>query len=1074
MASSDDWAEDVMVDPEDSFDLPATPAASKSAKKTVNHGGPVKPKSSFESIHRWGVTDYGPNFDVESAKKLADSGVAPLVALTRGYRYVQAEKNEIRALRSELGLKGNTRQGQEFSRQFNGRGVMLMPWYTQDTVVAANQARTFAPPVTTWQYRPVEPAKDDDGRERKYEFVAGQPTIIGTHPCMPLSWAQPDQAKAAMHPVLAAEGMLKADSALTGMLIDGGTAIEDLSVLDERGNLLAAQTLRERLHDLLLDLPETHRVYIIQMAGVGNWRNNPEWASFAKGRTWWIGVDGDVSSNPNVWKQIKDLWDYLENNKKGTVSLLSPVASSGPAGLKKIGIDDYLAQVGTWRDLLGFLTDKLPKKPEEDSTEPGTWRVDPETGAKCQEAMPILDNNGLRIGVRWQDCYPIGGRVLSTTVRRDATRREVLDGVMSNTEFDRSAEDGCVLELKWIDSTTGTIKSQIIQGPTTLLSTPPDQWYRFGRARIHPDVLRLPEWPPTGLNANKWRSAIKAHLFDDQERVVAWRHMGWVPAASDAPENIVPAFIVGSQIYADPAVDTNSIQVDEALKSELSGADKFGIGDGDEGVITTQWDDPEFQEVARDALRDTLQAYVLNEAWTDPGIAALTLACALRPVCPIRSKSTIYLVGPPSSGKTFTAAKMMAFWSRRPGDWGNNSLPGTASTTYYATEFALASSVIWVADDLAPSVNRSKADAEEGNMEQLIRAVFNGQGKPRGNREGGMQRILNPIAPLVVTGENMPTVQSIRSRAIIVNIKKGALSKSFDPTDALDVLCDKEGVPAYVTEAMVLYVRHLAHKQGWKALIDRLSTWMRESEVTAKGFFEAQGITKSKTKRPAELASDMLISLEILERMARDLGLEQKYLDLFSKAPNQTSSLPRALMRLCMDSYSMVAEITPGRALLSALRSALQSKYCHVADAITPGSPPSAVAQYPNLASNLGWVQSGDNQSGRGEQIGTVMTIKGETLVLFDRHTAFNVAQRHFPELIPSGQKATSSWESVWDEGLASANFTRQPRSVTTRITAIADRPSGIPVPLDSLFGVISVESADPHADDETEAGDTK
>lgn len=1003
-------------------------------------------------IFRWGVEDYGPTITGRSAQKLADSGIAPLVALTRGYRVVDPT-GDIAKTKRAIGLRGNTRQGTDFTRAAQGDGVMLMPWYPVERVREAVKDKTLNPTTTNWQYRPAVPSVDDDGRERKYEMIGGSETIIGTHPCVPATWIDPDAKSRDKHPILLAEGLLKADSALTAMLIDGGVEPQELGIFGENGEPLSEAELRRNLYDLMNKMPVTNQVFITEIAGVGNWRSNPEWAFFQKGRTWWIGVDGDVSTNPAVWKQMNDLWHLLETSKgsEGKVHLLAPAVGDATGGMKKMGIDDYLAQVGTWADLLTYLAPNLPPAPKMENARAGDWRVNAK-GTFCEKAEDRLDSQGNKIGVRWVDVFPMGGRVISTVTRRDASRAELEIGRIATSD-DHTADDTCSIELTWEDPATGDERHRTIQGPANILSVPPDMWGRLSGVHVHPDIQRHPAWPPSGPAGKSWLSAIKAHRYAEQNPQVAWRHTGWVPTSTS--EGHIPAYILGEhQVYADPE-DEGSVLLDPNVKVQLTNYDKFGIGSEGPDASMPSLDDPEYREEIRMAIEATLDHYVFARPWQDPGVAALTIAFGLRPVLPTRSKTTVYFVGPPAAGKTFTAAKSMAFWSKRPGDWNNNSLPGTANTTYTATEFALATAPIWVADDLAPSVSANKANSEEGTMESLIRAVFNGQGKPRGARDGGMQRILNPRCPFMVTAENLPTVQSIRSRAIIVTIEKGALNESRVPTNELDDFCDNDqGDPARITEALVLYVRERARASGWPELIESLKTQLKDQQSSAVGYLRnTMGVPEGSTKRPSELASDMTLALAWLNSLAEEVGVSGKYMELFGdEDTDEIPSLGKRLIALCAKSYSQVAETSPGYALLLALRNALAAKHCHIVDAAAPDIAP-AVNDFIGVANDLGWGKTGDSDSPKGPTIGKLFYSPDNVpTVLFNRDNAFAIARAKYPELIPFGQKASASWRALVGEGLSSPTFKPQGTSVTSRITALPGKPSGIPIPLDILL----------------------
>ncbi len=92
-----------------------------------------------------------------------------------------------------------------------------MPWYLADRAVRA-QRLSAAPGAASIQYRPARPSMSAGGtRELKYEFVQGDDSILGVHPASPGDWYSDPSV-----PLLIAEGQIKADSTLTGILLAAG------------------------------------------------------------------------------------------------------------------------------------------------------------------------------------------------------------------------------------------------------------------------------------------------------------------------------------------------------------------------------------------------------------------------------------------------------------------------------------------------------------------------------------------------------------------------------------------------------------------------------------------------------------------------------------------------------------------------------------------------------------------------------------------------------------------------------------------------------------------------------------
>ncbi len=168
--------------------------------------------------------------------------MAPLVAVSRGHESLTyTDTAGTAAICKRLGIDKRRQQGRRFAEELYSGDIMVMPWFLPD-LVARSQSADGHLAVTSMQYRPTRPAVDEEGRERKYEFVSGDETILGAHPATPGAWfADPDV------PLLIAEGQLKADSAMTGSLLDAGVPPDALRLIDGE----TVESARERLLNLV-------------------------------------------------------------------------------------------------------------------------------------------------------------------------------------------------------------------------------------------------------------------------------------------------------------------------------------------------------------------------------------------------------------------------------------------------------------------------------------------------------------------------------------------------------------------------------------------------------------------------------------------------------------------------------------------------------------------------------------------------------------------------------------------------------------------------------------------------------
>lgn len=353
----------------------------------------------------WDITDYlATGNDSAAAAKLADSAVAPLVVMARGYETIHEEHLADATKRYALPRKTNA-QGKRIAEAITRGDILIMPWFTHDDVVLAERSLRQPKPVTI-QFRPAKPDVNEKGKEIKYEFVGGQKTPIGMHPGFPTSWIDTTPV------VLIAEGLLKGDSALSAYLLANGATRADLAWTDadSTGDRDAdVLTARRRLADLLEKIDPDNRVLILTIGGVDNWKNNAEWRTIEmKGRTTWIGIDGDVSTNPNVYRAATEMWDFLAEKKKTTPMLIAPTVKASD-GEKKIGIDDFLSKYGSWNDLVAMLATKLPQRPQGTDVEfIGTYRANRDCGVTehCKGEPDPYNPDSPPIRGRWEPVLP--------------------------------------------------------------------------------------------------------------------------------------------------------------------------------------------------------------------------------------------------------------------------------------------------------------------------------------------------------------------------------------------------------------------------------------------------------------------------------------------------------------------------------------------------------------------------------------------------------------------------------------------------------------------------------------------
>ena len=614
------------------------------------------------------------------------------------------------------------------------------------------------------------------------------------------------------------------------------------------------------------------------------------------------------------------------------------------------------------------------------------------------------------------------------------------------------------MEVNWTD-TEGVVQSANIVGPHTFLNYAPDQWDRHG-ARIPHQITTHHEWPPKGRQGQSdgWLRAIKQHRVDETANQVVWQRMGWVPVKDG-----VPAFIVGEQTVAYQAAQDAAIS--GVGERQLASATAFGVGRIDD--FDQSFNDESYRASVREDLDKVMQVYVKNKPWRDAGIAGLIIAAALRPAIPIRPSGTLFIVGPPGKGKSWTAAAFMGFWAKSPGDWASDKLPGSAGDTAASIELAMSRAVAWIVDDYHPTTDSRKAMNMHDKIADLVRFQFNGNSKRRATNTMGSMKVFPPHTALVVTGENELTIGSAKERLITIEMRDKALHPDREKsTDPLDALCQQDGAPARLAQGLIRFMQHRAATMfdgKWEGLINEITTELSNLEGQAEEVMK-NDVGTSK-KRSAGMFADYMISLHYLREMALALGWTEEQADIFLSREGEVvgeGGLGWEAMTIVRKQFHDNRESTPGKSTLRAIRALLNAGKGHILNGDDHSVPPVSPAyDAMGLATQLGWSADADgSMRAKGTMIGYLIHRKddGAPVLLLDHDNAFIEAQRSYSNLIPAGQTVNSSWRSVQDEKLLAERFTpRNEGGVTTRRRVGQNKSgsltSGVPVLLSTVLG---------------------
>lgn len=1004
---------------------------------------PTSLSSNFrrKKTMQWHEDDYAPHITGHAARKLADSGVAPLVAFARNYQVVTEEN--ARELFELGGINRRTKAFDLLKEACTGmhpegemRDGLVMPWFAVKDVsschVEGDDIEDLQP--RTVQYRPSDPYTDRRDKVVKYVFVKGKDMLLDVHPSTPAQWLNEAPI------IMFCEGLLKGDSAFSAWLAYMGMSREDLAGRFDNP--------RSELADFMDEIPLRDQMVILRSPSVTTFhKDRRSWLELPMaGREGWVAFDADISLNGMVWNEANRLRSVLLDKERMTkVRYLSPVVQDD----QKAGIDDFLSHHGDWADLLEFLADELPARPvQEDDRPVGSWRITRD-GFATQVLCPMNDGqSGQFLGNEWRHGeFKMGGRILSMENSRQPTDEEIRSGLLNPDpgHGDRSVE----IEIAWKDD--GAEFYATVRGPETLLTSAPEGWESKG-GHVPARLARHWQWPPRGKDGERFLEAIKSHRTQDIDDRTRWMRMGWVPTPGH-----LPSFIVGDDIISESEEARDSV-IPGVTSELLHSYDSFGVGGAPEKMLDIDFESPAYQAQVRADLEAVMELYVNSGAWTNRGDASIVLATALRPVVPVRPKASVFIQGPKGKGKSMSAQHMMLFWAANCGDWQDN-LPGSADDTEASTENSVAHAPIWVVDDLAPSTSGRQAQLAESRIENLVRSIFNRSSRGRMTANMTTRRSNPPIAQLVVTAENELNTPSARERLVPLYIGAGALHADRKVTNAIAARAMEDGLQARFTRHLIGWALHEAAEKGWEAFYTKIEQKLLDNKAWCGEEMKALGAKDSEVERASVLASDLAISSYLLKGMADHVKSEE-YLRYFGEG------MQRDILQNVHRAHSENRELSPGRSLMRALSNLLSSGRAHIGGSEDVSKPPysSSVDEGGSdqqVNARLGWVPGGpDGQlKPSGIKIGTLVTLKDTQVVLFDETNAFQEAQRHYPDMILPGQKKSAGWSGIWEENLAADKAKRlKVNTIQKRIGLVSHR--GVPVDLTTILngGVVEVD----------------
>jgi hypothetical protein len=942
--------------------------------------------------------------DGSGARKLAASGVAPLVALARGYQTVAAGEVTAFAEAEHLGGR-NTRPHRLAVAVAGENDFTTIPWFDLQSLTYAEEFGTVAG-APTLELRPATPFHDErTATTSRYVHLRGPQSLLDIHPGTPADWI------AGSATVLLTDGVIKADAALTAQLAAGGLAHDQLQVTSD----MTRADARAKLRPLMLGIETDHRVLVVARLGRGHWNHDALWGDLTlSNRRVLLAFDPNFYQDHARWKQAQGLWEHAQR-KQATPALLN-LAPTLEGELQALtedapseqspSLDDWLMTNGTWPQLLERVESELPEQPPIDlfNGEHGKFRVSEDGLAVLELVDAKMGPDGRIQPATWEVLAPIGGRVTSVEVHRPPSDEEIRTGRFG-VGLDKSIPypSTCTLALTWQahDDTAHTVK---VTGPATLLMHPPSDWAKL-QTDLPNSLLLHPAFPPK--RGFDWLQGIKSNAAPPATEVVSWRAMGWVPTEGFS----IPSFISGNTVIS-PEHQTGGRVLPGITEAVLPRAGGFSLPNMSTKVLGKKWRAKVF-----DALDDTYDALIRRQPFADEAIAPVVIAAGLRPTVPLKCSAVLYLQGPPGQGKSWTISLILAFHQNGK-TWTNKHLPGSVKDTGTSVEQALAQTNVWVMDDLAPSPSRYQSDQEQAKLGDVIRNVHNGTAKRRSGVDLKAREVFTPRALLITSAENEHVINSVRDRTVILNISRSSINSAA--VEDTNDFRDGSKAPARLTVAAVQLFQHEAASTSWEGGLTELDALRKRLTVLARRIIGGTNVEGKSPTRHVEMAVDLMLGLVPLWKLAKAVN-HRPFLEVLDM--DDDNSLWARVAGTLSQTFQAQAINSLGRATLAAVRDVLAAGNAHLLNASDLNQPPLGEGQD---ASNtaLGWQKSADGTwRSRGVNIGYVRTINDHEMLLLHPGNALKAAQEHSPALLPHGTSEATAWGSLWNEKLVHPHY---------------------------------------------------
>lgn len=337
------------------------------------------------------------------------------------------------------------------------------------------------------------------------------------------------------------------------------------------------------------------------------------------------------------------------------------------------------------------------------------------------------------------------------------------------------------------------------------------------------------------------------------------------------------------------------------------------------------------------------------------------------------SPLTVYLSGPPASGKTLLAALAQAHYGK---SFTERSLPASlkySTAAWMNAARAAIGAAVFVVDDFLITGNAAEDAKTMEKVEAIARAQHNGATRRGLSRDGSMAGGgAAPRSLLMITGEVLPRGHSLRTRLLVAEMHN-RLAIDLTPHKALA----RSGVYAGTMAAFLVWLAPRLHEVQ-QGLPERVAKVIEGLRGNVKG-----------DDRTLLLLAEIAVGTALFLEFATDAGLRT---DVAAEVKSETWRVLKA--SLAMQQIHR-GEEEPAQRFVRLVRTVLQGHHGHITlvDGDAPKNPNLwGWSMQHSLAANA--VQSDDPPPPRYHPNGPCLGVQSDDCVWLYPEVAFAAAQR--------------------------------------------------------------------------------